>query len=211
MDPITLLVVTVVANALVTGVIVYTIQKSIESSYTKKIDDHRAVLQLNNFEQQTKFSNIYAKRLETLESVYRKYLSFADSLAKLISEIEVAPEFRSVSYEEMTTKFHDVRDYFVENTIFLSDNAQHIIFKTIYESGNLQAVVGLISANKDRLKGIPESWLNILGDLELIKHFADQDLMKTETVLKLIQSQLNMNVEELRNLYREEASNSSSL
>src|SRR3972149_615711 len=86
MNPIILMIVTVLANAIVTGIIVYLIQKRIESSYTKKLEEFRARLQLSNFEQQTKFAKIHAKRVEALENLYQKFVIVSVGFTEMIDK-----------------------------------------------------------------------------------------------------------------------------
>jgi len=65
MDPILLMVLTVAANALVTGIIVFIFQKRMESSIIRK-----------NFEHQVKFSKFYNKSLEVIETLRQKMILF---------------------------------------------------------------------------------------------------------------------------------------
>ncbi len=77
MDQILLMVLTVAANALVTGIIVFIFQKRMESSIVRK-----------NFEHQVKFSKFYNKSLEVIETLRQKMILF--SVAVLESNIELS-------------------------------------------------------------------------------------------------------------------------
>lgn len=80
MDPITAIIVTVLANAVVTGVIVYFIQKRVESTFAKKLEEFKAKLQYSSFEEQTKFVQLHTQRVETLQTLYKKFVLFTVTL-----------------------------------------------------------------------------------------------------------------------------------
>jgi len=67
MDTLSIIILTAVINAFVTaaigGIVLYRIQKKIDNSY---------------FEHQTKFVRNHQKQVETLETLYQKFLIFAD-------------------------------------------------------------------------------------------------------------------------------------
>ena len=55
------IVFTSLTSAVISGVVVYLIQKSIENSFIKKMEEFRASIQYSLFEQQTKFTKNYQK------------------------------------------------------------------------------------------------------------------------------------------------------
>ena len=87
MDTATTIVVTVLANAIVTGVVVFLFQKRTENSFARKLEEFKSRLQYSNFEQQTRFTASHARRVETLEILYRKFAAYSDALKHLISII----------------------------------------------------------------------------------------------------------------------------
>jgi hypothetical protein len=123
MNPITLMLLTVVANALVTGIIVYLIQKRIERSYTRQMEEFKASLQYSNFEQQTKFAKIHEKRVETLETLYQKYSLIRDSFREIIGELNIAEnkyKMEGSKYSPHRELLDDFRFYFETNRLFLT-------------------------------------------------------------------------------------------
>ena len=76
MDTVTTIIVTVLGNAVVTGVIVFLFQKRTENSFARKLEEFKAHLAYSNFEQQQRFSAMHPKRVETLEILYKKYYDF---------------------------------------------------------------------------------------------------------------------------------------
>ncbi len=86
MDTTTTLVLTILANAIVTGIIVYVFQKRIENSFARSMEEFKAEIQLSVFEQQIKFTRNYEKMVDTLETLCRHYGDFAESLQNQIGE-----------------------------------------------------------------------------------------------------------------------------
>ena len=155
MNPIILMIVTVLANAIVTGIIVYLIQKRIESSYTKKLEEFRARLQLSNFEQQTKFAKIHAKRVEALENLYQKFVIVSVGFTEMIDKaIEDYPRlvglaasmdingFNTLSieapdFENLELKLYEFWAYFGTNRLFLSSGSAQEIENIYLRTGSL--------------------------------------------------------------------------
>ena len=139
------MILTVLANAIVTGIIVYFFQKKFEANLQKSL-----------FEHQTKFSRNYAKQVETLETLYQNYIiyktdfnnmtleamraDFIDEhgktqLRKLSGFFEerVEQRFKQIStavssrIAENGLKFKDFKTYFENNSIFLSPDTCSVI------------------------------------------------------------------------------------
>ena len=129
MDPITLMLLTVVANAIVTGIIVYLIQKRIERSYTRQMEEFRANIQKSLFEHQIKFSKVYPKTLEVLEIYNQKIFDCSRLSFKLGYRIMAAISGDNTSEAEMIEKEHDellaaardIKTYFENNHLHLPD------------------------------------------------------------------------------------------
>ena len=73
---ITWLILTVILNALFTGVIVSYFNKRLEAKFAKQM-----------FEDQLKFKMIHEKRIETLENLYKKFVVFNKTLEKVIRDL----------------------------------------------------------------------------------------------------------------------------
>lgn len=109
---ITWLILTVVLNGLVTGIIVVWFGKRLESRLGRQ-----------NFEYQTKFTQVHAKRIETLEYLYLKFVKAAKKFSSLMVE---AFEAYNTIYELEVSKHRDVEleiddagKYFLNNRLFL--------------------------------------------------------------------------------------------
>ena len=111
MNPITLMLLTVVANALVTGIIVYLIQKKIEHAYTKQMEEFKASIQYSLFEQQTRFTRIHEKRAETLETLYQKFSLFADAFIWILSNVLVVGNNYKMDYSKYSFNRRLLEDF----------------------------------------------------------------------------------------------------
>ena len=76
-EQVTWLILTVVLNALVTGVIV--------SYFNNKL---ASTLGRENFEHQTKFADLYAKRVKALEGIFERFLSLSEVLEQTAQNIQ---------------------------------------------------------------------------------------------------------------------------
>ncbi len=118
MNPIATIIVTVLANAVFTGVIVYLFQKNFEAKLQKSL-----------FEHQTKFSKTYKDRMETLENLYQKFIIYKADFSHVVDEgskLGYFPERISATVSTMIIenrrKYEEFRTYFEKNHLFLSDN-----------------------------------------------------------------------------------------
>ena len=68
--------VNIIITGLISGVVIYRIQRKIDSSFAEKIEKMRSNLQLSNFEQQTKFARNHEKAVEVLETLLQKFIDF---------------------------------------------------------------------------------------------------------------------------------------
>jgi hypothetical protein len=121
----------VVFTALVGGIVVYVIQKKIDASIQKSL-----------FEHQTKFSAIHAKRVETLENLYRKFYVFEEAFVQLILQ---ATNYRLAGsgsaeklnldalnkIEEYHSSLDECEEYYRNNHMFLSTEMASTVSKLI--------------------------------------------------------------------------------
>lgn len=157
MNTIETIILTVLANAIVTGIIVYLIQKKIESSFAKKMEEFRANLQYSNFEQQTKFVRSHEKRVATLESLHEKYLVFVECTLKEFEEADTFYfgdrekdfPFDEIDFEDPFRKLEDFRKYLGSNRHYLPDDIVEGIENIHRNSLNiiLVVVLALVSDN----------------------------------------------------------------
>ncbi len=129
MNTITTVVVTVLANAIVTGIIVYFLQKKIEHSFARKMEEFKASIQYSIFEQQTKFKMIHEKRVEALESLCGKYKVFCEAMRKdldkfstsyffIANDRKLLGKFGFIPFQRLS----EFWEYFEKNRLFLSDH-----------------------------------------------------------------------------------------
>lgn len=128
MNPITTIIVTVLGNAIVTGIIVYFIQKKFEAKLQKSL-----------FEHQTKFSRTYPKTLEVLETLHQKLLNYSSSCSVLMYQIEskISGWQAILSDEEFRTKEQDLLTKFAGCSAYLDENRIYIPDRSIGELENI--------------------------------------------------------------------------
>jgi hypothetical protein len=134
MDQILLMVLTVAANALVTGIIVFIFQKRMESSIIRK-----------NYEHQVKFAKFYNKSLEVIDTLRQKIILYR------ISVLEANIEISSILFDwgerrnnkwyegwvtderkrEVHTVLQDLIRYKDDNVIYIPDKYLSEISETI--------------------------------------------------------------------------------
>ncbi len=125
---------TSLTSALITGVIVYLIQKSIDNSFTKKMEEFRASIQYTLFEQQTKFTRTYQKKIETLELLNGKMILLWKNLNSLailiknnISASSITKKDAEKEYDAATeivsSSYLDFLHFYTENRLYLPDQS----------------------------------------------------------------------------------------
>jgi hypothetical protein len=65
----------IIFTGLVGGIVIYVIQKKIDATIQKSL-----------FEHQTKFSAIHSKRVETLETLYQKFIIYKTDFENIMNE-----------------------------------------------------------------------------------------------------------------------------
>src|SRR5258705_9572997 len=126
MNQTTLTIITIAANAIITGIIVYTIQKKIENALAKRMEEFKINLQYSLFEQQTKFKRIHEKRVETLETLYQKFTVFRLELVRILYDAVSACKLsgnqltiNDKEIKECTKKLDDFNHYFINSRLYL--------------------------------------------------------------------------------------------
>ena len=170
---------TAILTATFTGLVIFFLQKRVENSFAKKLEEFKANLQLSNFEQQTKFVKLHEKKVEVLETLYRMFLPIPTeynnyTIEELYSYSENIPLLESiqkqrsspVNVENLRVKLDEFWNYFVSNRVFFSD-------KTIDE------IEGIYRKTQALIKIVPSYVLLLLnfGDFgtEVI-HDIDKEL-----------------------------------
>jgi len=129
MDTIATIIVTAFINIMITSIIsnlvFYRYQKRIESSFAEKLEETKASLAYSIFEQQTKFTTNYARRVETLDTLYKKFVAYNNALEDLVS---TKTEFVETIIEEnewnqkrdnVNKLLKDFGQYYKDNRLFL--------------------------------------------------------------------------------------------
>ncbi len=159
MDTITTIIVTVLANAIVTGIIVYLIQKKIESSFVKKMEEFRANLQKSSAEHQIKFSRNYPKTLEVLEAYHQKLYECSRFCSQLHSRLlRALREKQTLEDKELLERKHQYFRIFMDFTTYLSNNRLYLpdeILRELEKIKSRAGVLGLISASLIELANDP--------------------------------------------------------
>lgn len=86
-----------VLTATFSGIVVYFVQKRIESAYSSKLEEFRVNLQKSLFEHQTKFVRHHTKAVETLELLYQKLIVISNRYEELVDS--------AISFYKQNQKF----------------------------------------------------------------------------------------------------------
>ena len=174
------LIIAVIVDVILTGLIVFYFQKRLESKLGRE-----------NTEHQIRFADLYAKRVKTLEQFYEKYVVFENAIEEMSSNARAfmvvndqpgQEEIYKRDHQDMSTKFEDLRYFYDKNKLFLSSSANEVILDVFIRIVPIQTILSLIAANPTMLS-MPDSWMEMLPNLEETEGFKDQDL-KNPTVLQ---------------------------
>lgn len=200
MDPITLMLLTVTLNALVTGVIVYLFQKRIERTFAKE-----------NFEYQTKFADIYSKRIKASETIIHKYMAFENSMWLLTDSIRDyinSGVENEINFEEgnkdIMSKLAELREFYKNNRMFLSKYLSNSMNGALVYASLAQYAVSSVSKDP-MIESVPSEWIELFPELPVIPEFEDEDLNKPEWFLYVVSIKLKNISEFLERVYRSEA------
>lgn len=197
MDAITTIVVTVLANAVVTGIIVYLIQKKFEVKFQKSL-----------FEHQTRFSRIYQDRVETLANLYQKFTTYKKDFSHVVEEaskLGYRPERISTTVsaliQENRQKYDDFASYFENNRLYLSDSTCAQIYDLIARHDLMGMAIFMFSDD------IPEGFIKVANnairtlkfEIDIESDFEKPDFL---SLIWQIEKEVHAQAERLEKLYR---------
>jgi hypothetical protein len=185
-------IVNIIITGLIGGIVIYRIQRKIDSSFSRQMEEFKASLQLSNYERQTKFAQLHAKRVEVLESLYQKFSGSMQTLLDWIMEIyrdyvnelEPGPDSYKKYHTDITEGLRDFYEYYSVNRLFLTDNLLKEISE-IYEVARTarNTAWDFSLSQKQQPVAFQDSRSGrILGK---VIDITDIDLDKPETVIKL--------------------------
>ena len=197
MDPVTTIIVTVLANAVVTGIIVYFVQKKFEVRLQKSL-----------FEYQTRFSKTYQDRVETLANLYQKFTVYRIDFSHMVEEgsklgyrPEKLSEAVSTLIEENRRKYEDFTKFYENNRLYLSDSTCAQVDGIITRHGLMDMTIFMFS---DR---IPEGFIKVANqairtlnfEVETSSDFERPDFL---SLIWQIEKEVQSQAKNLEKLYR---------
>ena len=198
MDPIIFLILTVTLNGLVTGVLIFYFQRRIESKLGRQ-----------NFEHQTKFSDIYAKRVKALEDIFQKFIALESTLLAMYQNTQAFMELKPkdqkpyADHKGVQAKFEVFQHSFEVNRLYLSEKAAEVVLGVFVMLVPVKALIGIIASNP-LMKSVPSAWMEMLPELGEMKGFEGADLTEPEILLKRLMKEVSMCGVRLENLYEDE-------
>lgn len=132
----------IIITGLISGVAVYRIQRKIDAAFQQSL-----------FEYQTKFVQIHAKRVETLENLYKKFLLYIKTF-----QFDMSPEINAglndssidfSKYEEAKSYSDDAGKYFLNNRLFLPSDIVVEIEKIFHRQTFFDFLIDWIAKNKN--------------------------------------------------------------
>lgn len=175
-------IVNIIITGLVGGIVIYTIQKKIDATIQKSL-----------FEHQTKFVQLHAKRIETLETLYQKFRIFTFALEKLISTTNWArikrQEINQETYKEneknVQRALYDFWNYFNANRLYLSSELIHEIWIIYHDVGIDNATI-LAALDPDEMPDSHEAQLNASTKINTIANRIYSQTDKLENLYKSV-------------------------
>ena len=191
---ITWLILTVVLNALVTGVIVSYFNKRLETKFAKRL-----------FEDQVKFQRTHQKRAETLEALYPKFRVFSDQLNKLLenafiekNEFVADPEV----LDAIRKNFHSSKEYFEDNKIFLDTKEVYDIERIYISFWYIQQIIKFLYLDPYNITDEKASMANaFIKDVPGLNLINPKEPQYVKLALDIFNQTLNL-VEQVEKIYR---------
>jgi hypothetical protein len=144
---------TAILTASFTGLLLLYFQKRIENSFAKSLLEH-----------QTKFVTLHEKQVQTLESLYRMYLSFSDKVAETLYKFYFPPtpsgreEWKRSKGDLLNEveKHEDFNTYYRNNRLFLPSNIINEIENILSNLFFIQMLIATLMLIYDSDKEQPE-------------------------------------------------------
>src|SRR6266508_2411330 len=176
MNPTQTIIVTVLANAIVIGIIVYLIQKRIESSFAKKLEEFKASLQKSSVEHQIKFSTTYPKTLEILETYRKKLVHYSNVLEKSHSTVnEELSKSEMLSDENCQRMIDEIYGALTEFYIYSQENRLYLPDELVLELIDISYKVESMNSVSVQLLYLPreptEKYFDEVKRLSKLIHF----------------------------------------
>ena len=159
MDPTQAIILTTIFNvvftSLVGGIIIYTLQKKIDATIQKSL-----------FEHQTKFTINHTKTIETLDTLYKKFVAFYSAITDLIAARRHSREedWGGHQREQARTLLQDLWKYYKDHHLYVPGEITDKLdgFDIITEKILLIIEMALGSARTKLQRGPRESDLSVI-------------------------------------------------
>ena len=198
---------TAILTAVFTGLVIFFLQKKIESSFAKKLDTFRTNLQKSLFEYQTKFAQHHSNRVETLETLYRKLIAIYDKYKRKAYYKSYA-DLQPVDIDDIDSDFDDFNTYLRKNGFYLDMDSvfeiQDIYVKIITIMIDIIPFLRMYDENDDTSPFPLSEYILLQKELDSLGY--DIRTIKSKSdMLELVQeldSVLLNETEKLANLYK---------
>lgn len=162
------------ATAIITGIVIFFLQKRMENSFAEKLETFKTNLQSSLFEHQTAFSRTYLKRGDSLEALYQKFVNFSEDFKRICFDVtfpygksfKEEPNITPDDYQNCETKLNDFWQDFTKNRLYLPSELVFEISEIYWYSKNILSLLLLI---------IPSNKF----DADLIKFIMNTSLRET--------------------------------
>lgn len=195
-------VINLIISGLISGVVIYILQKRIDSTFQKSLIDYKI-----------RSPKLHEKRVETLETVYKKYRSFNNNVLQELGRIAlislgVGNALQNVENLEITLfkEINEFQNYLNEVRLFLPHDVIEKITNISRDSNNLLVILyvalGLYAASP------PQKDFEPLYSLILAGSFKTNAITKTKLDLKLLvddaKEEFGFQLLKIENLYKAE-------
>jgi hypothetical protein len=200
----------ILVDVILTGIVVYAIQKKIEDRHARNMEEFRAKLQYEVFERQAKFPEVHAKRVKILEEYYRLFSEMIPILSDLVGDVMTSKTGGAVLNKEMfeergnkvSEKLEQCRSYLQKNEIYLSRALFDELLAVSAKAFRSYRYVKTLYFEYEGNDKIPRQLLDsICNDLEVYPHNPD-DVVEPSRVMYLITRAIYGQKSTLEGIYR---------
>src|SRR6266496_257075 len=128
-----------------------------------------------NFKYQTRFADLYTKRVRTSEVMIQKYLAFRTAVVRLAgslhdhinSEGKNPPERLISENEIVKAKISELQEFYIENKLFLSPSLSEDVYGVIVFGVVIDLLFSRI-IHDPMVKQLPDDWIRILTQIPIV-------------------------------------------
>ncbi len=162
-----------------------------------------------NFKYQTRFADLYTKRVRTSEVMIQKYLAFRTAVVRLAgslhdhinSEGKNPPERLISENEIVKAKISELQEFYIENKLFLSPSLSEDVYGVIVFGVVIDLLFSRI-IHDPMVKQLPDDWIRILTQIPIVPEGESVEGQDVSWLIQLLVTKLRNLSDHLERVYR---------